>query len=204
MPGSTIRINKRPELEWYVGDSVMEDLIEWLNRNGIKNESEKSKMEILKIWLEDLVYPYKDNQYVHDIEGFNKPGVEQKWLFNLYTNTYLYRITAIDRKKDEGYLGCTCSRRMAQAGEDWTRGSDLPDGPFTEATWNSIKNAILRHEFVKLELPVEHGTDWPEGPEFIDEADVKPSLKDCEDVEEYENIDFCGGGCAGCQKKDSD
>lgn len=38
MPGNTIRINKSVDLDWYVGDSKMEELIEWLNENGIKRD----------------------------------------------------------------------------------------------------------------------------------------------------------------------
>jgi len=175
MPGNTIKINNKPELEWYVGDSTMKNLTDWLNRNGIINGSEKSKIEILKIWLKDLIYPYKENQYVYDIEKSNAPGIEQKWRFKLYTNTYLYRITAIDRKKDEGYLNCICFRRMASPGETSTRGSGLSHGPFTEATWNSIKNVILRNEFLELEPPIEQVPDWSEGPEMVDEITGKTS-----------------------------
>jgi len=38
MPGNTVRINKRPELDWYVGDSEIENLVDWLNQHGVKNE----------------------------------------------------------------------------------------------------------------------------------------------------------------------
>ena len=34
MPGNIIQINRAEELEWYVGDSKMEDLIEYLNGIG--------------------------------------------------------------------------------------------------------------------------------------------------------------------------
>ena len=34
MPGNIIQINKAEELEWYVGDSKMEDLIAYLNKIG--------------------------------------------------------------------------------------------------------------------------------------------------------------------------
>lgn len=40
MPGNTVIINNADELEWYVGDSKMEELIKWLNENGSKMESE--------------------------------------------------------------------------------------------------------------------------------------------------------------------
>jgi len=38
MPGNQIVINKG--IEYYVGDSKMEELIAWLDNNGIKKESE--------------------------------------------------------------------------------------------------------------------------------------------------------------------
>jgi hypothetical protein len=34
MPGNTIKINNFGSLEWYVGDSKMEELITWLDSNG--------------------------------------------------------------------------------------------------------------------------------------------------------------------------
>ena len=40
MPGSTIKINNRDELEWYVGDSKIDDLIQWLNEMGEKLKTE--------------------------------------------------------------------------------------------------------------------------------------------------------------------
>lgn len=42
MPGNIVTINSSKSLEWYVGDSKMEELISWLNENGIK---EKAKEE---------------------------------------------------------------------------------------------------------------------------------------------------------------
>jgi hypothetical protein len=37
-----------------------------------------------------------------------------------------------------------------RAGEDWVRGNDLPDGPFSKETWDRIIYAIVRYELVKL------------------------------------------------------
>jgi hypothetical protein len=36
VPGNTIKINGSDDLEWYVGDSKMDDLIEWLKDNGYR------------------------------------------------------------------------------------------------------------------------------------------------------------------------
>lgn len=42
MPGNTIKINSSGTLEWYIGDSKMEELIEWLNINGVKETKEEN------------------------------------------------------------------------------------------------------------------------------------------------------------------
>ena len=36
MPGNTIKINNSDDLEWYVGDSKIDELIEWLDKNSFK------------------------------------------------------------------------------------------------------------------------------------------------------------------------
>jgi hypothetical protein len=51
---------------------------------------------------------------------------------------------------NEGYLGCTASCRKPRAGEDWTRGSDLADGPLTEAIWRRILADIVSYEMVRV------------------------------------------------------
>lgn len=63
----------------------------------------------------------------------------------IYTKDHSYQIGA-----KETYLGCIASCRKPRAGEDWTRGSDLPDGKFNRETWERIKNAIARYELVKI------------------------------------------------------
>ena len=73
--------------------------------------------------------------------------------FKIYTENYLYHITAIENEEKD-YLGCVSSTRKPSGGEDWTRGNDLPDGPFTYETWQKIKDGIIRYELVQIE-PVE-------------------------------------------------
>ena len=55
----------------------------------------------------------------------------------------------------ESYLGCTASSRLQRPGEDWTRGSDLPDGRFSRETFDSIVRAVLAYEVVDLASVVE-------------------------------------------------
>ena len=157
MPGNTIKINNHDDLEWYVGDSKMDELINWLNENGIKTEdsnvvnieSKQTKSQLLSQWLEELIYPGKPENFIQEKEGEGEPG-RWKRVFYLYTDEYHYQIVAIDREEDDGYLGCQVSARKPRAGEDWTRGNDLPDGPFNRDTWNKILNAMINYELVPL------------------------------------------------------
>ena len=54
-----------------------------------------------------------------------------------------------------GYLGCIVQTRKPRAGENWTRGNDLPDGKYSEETWRDIVNAIVAYELVKVVKPKE-------------------------------------------------
>jgi len=160
MPGNTIKINNEDKLEWYIGDSKINELTDWLDKNGIKtkdvdlpgtNDKEIFKGDLLKIWLEELIYPGKVDDFVQHVGGSNDPdrGI-WKLTVCFFTNEHKYQIVAIDRKDDEGYLGCQVSTRKYRAGEDHLRGNDLPDGPFIRATWDRILNAIIRYELVQL------------------------------------------------------
>ena len=40
MPGNIIQINSAEELEWYVGDSKMDDLIKYLDEIGFRRDKE--------------------------------------------------------------------------------------------------------------------------------------------------------------------
>ncbi len=66
-------------------------------------------------------------------------------------NAYIIR-ARLPKDDDNGYLGCVVSNRKPRAGEDWTRGSDLPDGPYNEETWREIVNTILAYELSKLDI----------------------------------------------------
>jgi len=46
MPGNTIKINKCNELEWYIGDSQMDKLIDFLDSIGFKINSDDSKIRL--------------------------------------------------------------------------------------------------------------------------------------------------------------
>ena len=69
-----------------------------------------------------------------------------------FTNEYSYHISA-NNTGEKNYLGCILSCRKPAAGEDWTRGSDLPDGELTTHIWNRILLAIIGCELVQLQRP---------------------------------------------------
>ena len=129
-----------------------------------------SKIDILlNRWLMEIVGSKTDT--ISDYVGIKEIGHDEngneKIKLNIYTDKYTYRITAIDREKDEGYLGCGSICRKSRAGEDWFRGNDLPDGKFTKKTWEKIKNSILLNELVKVERPKEYIVDWEFGAQVI-------------------------------------
>jgi len=108
-----------------------------------------SKIDMLNDWITKLVYPGKVEDFVKVTKDFNLKGSFTKE-FIFYTDEYKYKVYAVDRKEDEGYLGCQVSARKARAGEDWRRGNDLPDGSFTVETWYTILNSIINYELVEL------------------------------------------------------
>lgn len=123
-----------------------------------------SKIDQLKQWVKDEICRY--GRFEKFVKVIDEPGVpakrgdsEHRFTFRIYTETHSYGITAIDRDKDEGYLGCTVSTRKPRAGEDWTRGNDLADGPFTKETWQEIKNDIIAYELIKLAPKIERAVD---------------------------------------------
>jgi hypothetical protein len=180
MPGNTIKINNREELSWYLGDSKMDDLIGWLNDQGIKEPEKdvevvtpnidnfffsksdnsdssepeetkmKTKMAMLNDWLDELIFPGETSDFIQEAGVEEPPYHEIKRKIYLYTTDHKYMIVAIDRENNNGYLGCQVSNRKHRAGEDWVRGNDLSDGAFNKDTWNSILNSIIRYEIVKL------------------------------------------------------
>lgn len=153
MPGNTIKINDSNELEWYVGDSRIDELMLWLDENGQKIQREKEessrKVEQLILWVSDLIFPGKVEDYIHILKNY-KDESEEIFEFYIYTDEHRYRIYAVDRTTDAGYLGCQALARKIRAGEDWSRGNDLPDGPFIKATWVNIIERIVNYELVQL------------------------------------------------------
>ena len=97
------------------------------------------------------ILPGLDSSRVRVVEDSNwaRAGKSNKDMIKLviFTKDYSYWI-----RVSKKYLACGASTRKPRAGEDWTRGNDLPDGKFCRETWENIKNAIVRYELVKVAL----------------------------------------------------
>ncbi|MCK5602495.1 hypothetical protein KAR91_11510 [Candidatus Pacearchaeota archaeon] len=106
-------------------------------------------MEQLDQWLKKLIFPGKVEDFIEEVSADTFGEEIHRELF-LYTDENRYYINAIERSDGENYIGCNVSARKTRAGEDWTRGNDLPDGPFNKETWNRIIYAIVNYELVKL------------------------------------------------------
>jgi hypothetical protein len=108
-----------------------------------------TKHQQLERWLTELCFPADRKTLINESAGHGGPG-EIYREFSFFTNDHEYVIHAKDVDGEEGYLGCQVLTRKPRAGESWTRGNDLPDGPFNRETWYKIIFGIVRYELVKL------------------------------------------------------
>jgi hypothetical protein len=115
----------------------------------------KYSLEILKEfpelhkWLEELSRYRKLEDYIY-ISDYKKE--EGKIRLKIFTKEYYYTIVAIrpNNKKPEGYLGTYANCRKPRAGEEWTRGNDLPDGEYKRETWDRFVASLVSYELVKV------------------------------------------------------
>ena len=114
------------------------------------SDRELTPMEELDQWLKELVFPGKVSDFIEDVSNDDTKDEHTRELC-FYTDQHCYFIHALVRKDDgDNYIGCEVSARKQRAGEDWTRGNDLPDGPFNKETWNRIVYAIVNYELIQL------------------------------------------------------
>ena len=92
-------------------------------------------------WLRECQF-FKEKR-VHIVESGTLDCI-----IRLYTDRTRYQI-----KVTNCYLGCTASSRKPRPGEDWTRGNDLPDGPFSKDTFYAILGAIVCYELKEVVKP---------------------------------------------------
>jgi len=108
-------------------------------------ELEKAK-ELLISWVRvGKHFHYKEEDFIY-IDG-------DYIRMTLFTYNNKYSISAHIGNHD--YLGCTVSSRKPRAGETWTRGADLADGPFSHETWVRIIGDIVGYELVKIHKPIQ-------------------------------------------------
>jgi hypothetical protein len=113
-------------------------------------------LEFLKAKIEKGKFANWDRDVeVFEPEGPGLVGVR------IYTEVNCYQILArsgYDYSPNEprlqdrpvSYLGCQAGARRPRAGENWTRGNDLADGPLSDDTWNQIMIDIVSYEMVKV------------------------------------------------------
>jgi len=104
----------------------------------------------LALWLKAICRCSK-------LEDFIIADYKEKILrLKFYTKENSYFLTVNLPKYSEngkGYMMASFLSRKPRAGEDWNRGNDLADGPYSEKTWNRIVNKILSYELVKVVKP---------------------------------------------------
>ncbi len=101
-----------------------------------------------------LGLPFLKSENIEIVKDIYFPELEETTI-KIYTETNCYRISAFVEKYESGeikktYLGCIANSRKPRAGEEGTRGNDLPDGPFTRETWQKILAHIVGYELVKV------------------------------------------------------
>ena len=102
-------------------------------------------------WLRELKTWYSSSQQKWEdyIEGEDCSPDEHRIIVIFYTDQHRYSISGSTRN----YLGCMAQTRKPRAGEDHTRGNDLPDGKFCRETWDAIIRAIVGYELVAKTKP---------------------------------------------------
>jgi hypothetical protein len=109
-----------------------------------KQYFEIATLDKLKEWMERITRfgGHRSIEWVED--------TDTELRVHLYTDTNEYQIKALLKDNGRNYLGCVASSRKPRAGETWTRGNDLADGPLTFKTWYDILADIVAYETVKV------------------------------------------------------
>lgn len=136
-------------------------------------ELQRFRTELVE-WLKEIVPFNRIDQYIRKTrEGYSddpEAGRHDNHVnYIVCTDKHRYSISATP-----WYIGCIASATYYRPGENWTRGNDLPDGPFNRSTWDAIKDAIIRFELVKL-VETRVGV-VPEGPK----CDITPTPEELE------------------------
>lgn len=120
------------------------------------------------VWLDLMKFKRPDwDRYfeISEVDRSVETGLNEKSMgiltptrsvFHLFTEKCHY-LVSFSCKNENGYLGCIASQRMPRAGETWTRGNDLFDGPFCHETWTRILGDIVSYELVSAVKDFEGG-----------------------------------------------
>jgi len=100
-------------------------------------------------WIKEIVRYHNVNSQV--LMFIDNKG-ENRFHCYLYTQDHCYHISGHIVSGSQGYLGCTVTTRKERVGEYWNRGYDLPDGPYSKKTFDSIVKAIVSYELKTLQL----------------------------------------------------
>ena len=119
------------------------------------------KPEVIEEWFKrDIQWAKWDAEV--EVRGAISGENFNQFAIRIYTDTNCYLISAHIHKDGHGYLGCIASSRKPRAGEEHTRGNDLPDGPLDENTWRKILYSIVGYELVKIHRPTPAQAEAPE------------------------------------------
>lgn len=114
-------------------------------------------------WLEGIKpFAFPEGECFRISMGSNEK--ETSFHIKFFTDIHSYAIYGKIKASGGTYLGAGASCRKPLAGENWTRGNDLPDGDLNLETWNSIVRAIVKYEIVKIECPkIDQGDEEKKG-----------------------------------------
>lgn len=118
-------------------------------------DKEREQLKQLKTWLAaSMCLSQKElGKRIKVVKEKTTPFEEAR-LSRLYLFTDNYRYCISLTGSNKAYLGCTLTSTRWEAGEDWHRGSDLPDGKFNKTTFNRIWAAIVKREFNVVATPL--------------------------------------------------
>jgi hypothetical protein len=103
----------------------------------------------MRQWL-SCIYPPTKVDRALQVDYITVPDSLVQKLYmraKIWTMNNVYSIhTSMHILNPPGYIGCGACSRKSRTGETWTRGNDLADGTFCEATWQKILQHIVRYE----------------------------------------------------------
>jgi len=150
--GDVTRISDKSKY-WFLGKPEAKEL-----SNAPKGYKVLSPYVLVKVEtaskVPDIPKPEREEETVEEVKEEVYHCIVR---FKIYTEAHCFHISATWKDYTAQYLGCIANTRQSRVGEDWFRGSDLPDGYFCRETWECIKNAMLKYEMKALSKYVVNG-----------------------------------------------